>query len=81
VYGKLWENVLDQMGGGLGHAPGITGGTDPTSLAGESHQEVVTTFGTAGSGKPMGQDAALQIATELPFDVGRYRIVVPALTR
>ncbi len=34
-----------------------------------------------GTSKSMGQDAALQIATELPLEVGRHRIVVPALSR
>jgi hypothetical protein len=73
--------MIDPMRSGLGHAPGIAGGTDTPSLAGKGHQKVVSTLGTAGAGKSMGQDAAFEVAAKFPFDVGRHGIVVPALAR
>ena len=73
--------MVDQVGGGLGHAPGVAGGTDTAPLAGESHQEVVTTLGAARPSKSMGQNAAFEVTSKLPLDVGRNRIIVPAFGR
>jgi len=35
------EDVIDQVGGGLRHAPGVARGADAAPLAGEGHQEIV----------------------------------------
>ena len=69
-----WEDVIDQVGGGLGQAPGIARGADATSLVGEGHQEIVAARGTGGAGEAVGQDAALQVAAQLALHVAGYRV-------
>lgn len=34
-----WEDVIDQVGGGLRHAPGVARGANAAPLAGEGHQD------------------------------------------
>ena len=70
------EDVIDQVGGGLDHAPGIARRADAAALAGEGHQEVVATLGTAGAGEAVGQDAALEIASEFALHVAGYRVPI-----
>ncbi len=53
------EDVVDQVRGGLRHAPGGAGGAQSPALAGEGDQEVVTAGHAAGTGKAVGEDAAL----------------------
>ena len=60
--------MVGKMGGGLDHAPGGTGWADPPTLARVGDEEVVTTVGTAGAGKSVGEDAAFEIAAKFPFD-------------
>jgi hypothetical protein len=70
------EDVIDQVGVGLGHASGIARGADATPLAGEGHQEIVAALGTAGAGEAVGQDAALQVAAQLALHVAGYRVPI-----
>jgi hypothetical protein len=37
------NDVVHQVGGGLGHALGVTGGAGASALAGKGHEEVITT--------------------------------------
>jgi hypothetical protein len=69
AYRQPREHVIDQVRGRLRHPPGIAGGTDTTPLAGEGDQEVVPAFWTPGTGKPVSQDAAFQVAAELPLHI------------
>ncbi len=71
-----WEDVIHQMGGGLGHASGIARGADATPLAGEGHQEIVAARGAAGAAEAIGQDAALQVASQLALHVAGYRVPI-----
>ena len=38
-------------------------------------------FGTARASKAVGQDAALQVVAELPLDIGRDGVILPAIIR
>jgi hypothetical protein len=61
------EDVIDQMGGGFDHAPGGARGADATTLAGVGDDEIVTAVGAAGTGKAVGEDAAVEVAAEFAF--------------
>jgi len=60
--------MIDQVRGGLRHAPGVARGTDAAPLAGKGDQKVVSTFRTVCAGKPVDQNAAFQVVVKLPFD-------------
>ena len=62
------DDIVDQMCGGLGHAPRATGGAKPAPLARERHQLLVGAFGTAQPQKPVGEDAAFKKRVELVLD-------------
>ncbi len=66
--------MIDQVGGDLGHTPGVARGADATPLAGEGNQEIVATLGTAGAGESVGQDATLQVASKFALHVAGYRV-------
>jgi hypothetical protein len=68
--------MIDQVGGDFRHAPGVARGADATPLAGEGHQEIVATLGTAGAGEAVGQDAALQVASKFALHVAGYRVTI-----
>ena len=57
--------MIDEMGRGLRHAPGVAGGADGAAFTGEGHQEVVSALPAPRLGETAGQDAALQIAAQL----------------
>ena len=51
-------------------------GSDPTSprSSRKGHQEVVAAARASGPGEAVGQDAALEVAPELPLAVSRYAV-------
>ena len=69
------DDVVDQVGGGLRHAPRAAGGAEPSALAAESHQLVVTAVTAAQAQEAVRQDAALDAlerkGVELVLDEGR----------
>ena len=62
--GDPGNDLLDQVGGGLGHAPPGTGGTKPPPLAAEGQQQLVVAGVTAQPQKAMREDAALQVVVQ-----------------
>ena len=75
---KPWEDMIDQMRGGLRHAPGVAGRANAAPLAGEGHQAIVAALPTTRPGKTAGKDAAFQVPAKLPFGVGGDRMTVPS---
>jgi hypothetical protein len=74
--------MINKMRGGLCHPPRITGRADAAPLAEESHQEVTAAIRAVGTGEAIGEDAAFQVASEVPLDIGRHRMAIPiAFTR
>ena len=53
------DDVIDQVSGGLCHAPCTTGGAKTTPLTGEGHELFMGAVGAANAQDTMGQDAAL----------------------
>ena len=68
------------MGGGFNHPPGITSGTDAAAFARPGDEKIVTALGASGAGKTIGENAAVEIATELAFDRGRTGGALPTVT-
>ncbi len=68
--------MINQVCGGLGHAPGVARRADAAPLAGESDQEIVAALRTTRTGKAVGQNAALQIPSQLTFHVAGYRVTI-----
>lgn len=66
------KDVVDQVRGGLDHAPGGAGRTETSALAGEGDQKVMAAGRAAGTGKAVGEDAAGEIVTEFTFHRARY---------
>jgi hypothetical protein len=67
--GHVGNDVVHQVGCGLGHALGPARGTASPALAGERHEEVVAAGCASSPGKAVGQDAAPEIAPEFLFHV------------
>jgi len=60
--GQARDDMVGQMCGGLHHAAGGAGWTDASALAGSGNEEVVPAVGAAGTGKAVGEDAAVEDA-------------------
>jgi len=61
------------MGGRLDHAAGIARRADTSPLTGKRDQVIVAAVSTAGASEAVGEDAAFEVTTEFPLDVGRSR--------
>ena len=59
--------MIDQMRGGLRHAPRPARGAEPAALATEGDQFVVAAIDAAQAQEAVRQDAALQESVELVF--------------
>ena len=62
------DDMVDQVGGRLCHAPGATGGANSAPLTGECHELLLGAVCAAQAQKTMSQDAALEKSFELVFD-------------
>jgi len=62
------QDVVDQMGGGVGHAPGGARRADAAALAGEGHELLVGAAGAADADEAAPQQAAFEEALELALD-------------
>ena len=62
------DDVIDQVGGGLRHAPGATARAETATLATEGHELFMGTVGATQAQEAVGQDAALEKGIELLFD-------------
>ena len=69
--GDVGQHAVGQMGGKLGHGPGVAGGADPSTLAREGDQSLVAAVLIASPGEPMGENAAAQVGSEVPLDPPR----------
>ena len=58
---KAREYVIVQVSCGLHHASGAARGADASAFTGEGYKDVVPAVTTAGAGKAVREDAALQI--------------------
>lgn len=63
--------MVDQVRGGLDHAPGAAAGTEPTAFAAERNEVLMTAPVTLDPQKPMFQKTALQVVLELLPHEGR----------
>ena len=61
----LGEDMINPMGGGLRHTPGIARRANTPPFTGIGNEEIITTPGTPRPGKPMSQDTAFQIFTKI----------------
>ena len=74
--------MIDEMRGGLRHAPGIARRTDAASLTRKCDEKVSTALRAVGTSEAIGEDAAFEVASEIPLDIKWYRVPVPiAFTR
>jgi hypothetical protein len=66
--GDVWQHVVGEVGSDLAHAAGVARRAYASALTRERDQPLVAAIFAAGSGEAMGQNAALQIAPEVPLD-------------
>jgi hypothetical protein len=66
------KHMIDQMRRRLDHAPCVTGRAHAAALAGVGDEKFVLAGVTPGTDKAVGEDAALEIATEAALDI-RWR--------
>jgi hypothetical protein len=74
---NLWQYVIDQMRGALGHPPPATAWTEAAPLARERHQPIVMASGTVQPCESTGEPSAAKIGAELVFDESRQPLAVP----
>ncbi|MBA2591340.1 MAG: hypothetical protein H0U97_03380 [Gammaproteobacteria bacterium] len=60
--------MIDQVGGGLRHAPGATARAEAATLATEGHELFMGTVGATQAQEAVGQYAALEKGIEFVFD-------------
>jgi len=68
-YGR--DDVVDEVGRGLDHAPGAAGRTKPTPFAGKSYQLLVAAAVALDADEAVFEQAAAQVVVELPGDERR----------
>ena len=73
------QYMIDEVSGGLGHAPRVARGADGAALTGEGYQEVLSALPTTRPGKAIGQDATLQVGTQLALGVRRDALIFPVV--
>jgi len=66
--GDVWQHVVGQVGSDLAHAAGVARRAYTSTLTRERNQPLMAAVLTAGPAESIGQDAALQVATEIPLD-------------
>jgi hypothetical protein len=69
----LWENAIDEVRGGVGHAAAAAGGAETTAFAGERHEPIVPTSVAVQAQEAVGEDAAAEEGAELLLDETRRR--------
>ncbi len=68
------DDVIDQVGGGLGHAPGATARAEATLLTRKGDELLMGTVGATQAQEAVGQYAALEKGIEFVFDeIGQAR--------
>lgn len=65
------KHVVHEVGGGLRHSAGMTRGANAAPFTGKSDEELMATVRAPGAGKPVGQDAALEILAKIALDEAR----------
>ena len=64
--------MIGELRRGLHHAPRVARGAYAAPLAGEGNQEVVSALPAPRPGKTAGEDAAVELAAELPLHVRQH---------
>ena len=75
------KDVVDGMRRRFGPAPGGAGGADAAAPAGIGDDEIVAAVGAAGTGKSVGEDAAIEVAAEFAFGERRSRPTLPVIVQ
>jgi len=76
AYRQRGEDLIDQMRGRLDHAPCVAGRTYRAAFARKGNQKIVPARPAAGPGEAVGQNAALEVAAELPLHVRRHAVPI-----
>jgi hypothetical protein len=71
--------MLDQVCGSFRHPPGVAREADGAALTGEGDQEIMTALPATRPRKTVGQNAALQVGTQLPLGMGRDALIFPVV--
>jgi len=74
AHGQMGKHVVSEMRGDLGHAPCVARRADSPALARERDEPVVAAVLTAYPSKAVGEDAALQVGTEVPLHPRRNAV-------
>ena len=73
AHGGLRQRLVDQTGGGLGHAAAAAGRAEAAPLAGEGDDAVAPAFIAVDAQEPVRGDAAVQKSAEVAHDEKRDR--------
>jgi hypothetical protein len=76
AHGDLGKDAVDEVGGGVGHAPPRAGGAE-AALAREGDQTVVAAFVAVQAEEAMSQHAAFEIGAERALDETGNGMVTP----
>jgi hypothetical protein len=68
------QDVVIEMSGDLHHAPGVAGGADAATLAGEGHEALGGAVVAPDAGEAVGQDAAAEVGPEVLLDPPRHAL-------
>jgi len=71
--------MIGEVSRALRHAPGVAGGTDGAARTGEGHQGIMTTLAATRPGEAIGQNAALQVGTQLTLGMRRDAHILPVV--
>jgi hypothetical protein len=67
----LWNDVIDETGGGIGHSPSTTRGTEPSALTRECDQTIVAAAIAVYPDESSCEHAAVEVSTQLSLDESR----------
>ena len=70
------EDLVDQMGSRLGHAPRVAGRAYPAAFARKRDQKIVSALLAPSAGEAVGQNAAFEVAAKLPLHVPRHAVPI-----
>jgi hypothetical protein len=73
THGHVGQDAIDQVGGGVGHAPAGAARAEAAALAREGHEQVAAARVAMAAREAIREDATAQVLAEFALDVARQR--------
>ncbi len=74
AHGRVGQHVVNEVRGGVGHAPAAAGGAEAAAFAGKRYEFVAQAARAVHAREAVGEQAALEVAAQLALDETRQAV-------